>query len=445
MNPILYKGNSFASLKALHESYADKGVSYGSFYQRRKAGWKIEDALTAPQQKRVFKTFHVDGKTYPSLAELAQAAGISYLVAVKRCHRGWSDRDIFYGRQKQPKPPRDLVPRGAPVIVGGVQYKNIGQAHASITPVATLNTVKARLRNGWSYEQAFEIKAKIDGRKLRQHRPRGPQKRRQYVAFGVTYKTVASLARAHSVDEHLVYNRIRSGWTAERAVTEPKSAEVTVNGVTYNSAMSAWQKIGKTSFFVFNARKTAGHDLEVCLGLKPIKDDSQVVNGVTFGSLAAVAEAYDIKETVLSGRLNRMSLEEAIVYKPANGRYTAKRFRDDLQLANSPGLLYFVKIKFDGGLLHKIGITQRTIESRFAAEHDFETIATASGRLAKLFEIEQAIIKQFNAMHFRAEEEFEGRTETFLFTAEEETIVCEAIHAKVAPLKSSGVRFSSKA
>lgn len=435
MNPILYKGNRFASLKALHEAHADRGVSYGSFYGRQKAGWNLEEALTTPQQKKIFRTFHVDGKTYSSLAELAQAAGISYLVAVKRSHRGWDDHEIFHGRQKQPTPPRVPVPRGIPVIVGGVQYKNIGHAHACIAPAATLNSVMARLRYGWTYNQAFEIEVKIDGRKLRQKQPYGPQARKEYVVFGVTYKTVAALARAHSLDQHLVYNRLRSDWTAERAVTEPANAVVVVDGVTYKSAMNAWQKIGKTSFFVFNSRKFAGHDLETCLGLKPIKDESRVVNGVPYESLAAVATAYGIKESVLSGRLNRMSFEEALAYKPSNGRYTVKRFREDPQLANSPGHLYFVKIKFDGGILHKIGITQRTIESRFAAERDYETIALVSGPLGKMFEIEQAIIKQFKAMSFRAEDEFEGRTETFLFTDEEEAIICEAIHTKAASLR----------
>jgi len=231
----------------------------------------------------------------------------------------------------------------------------------------------------------------------------------------------------------------------ERAVTEPKYSEVIVDGVAYKSALNAWQKIGKTSFFVFNARKAAGHDLEVSLGFRPIKDESQVVNGVKYESLAAVAEAHGIKESVLSGRLNRMSLEEAIAYKPANGRYTSKRFKKDPQLAISPGHLYFVRIKFDGGVLHKIGITQRTIESRFAAEGDLEIIATASGPLAQLFEVEQGIIGQFKAMHYRAEEEFEGRTETFLFTSEEEGAVCEAICAKVISLKSADVYFASKA
>jgi len=199
--------------------------------------------------------------------------------------------------------------------------------------------------------------------------------------------------------------------------------------------MNAWKEIGETSFFVFNARKQAGHDLETCLGLKSFRDESQIVNGVSYPSLAEVAVAFGIKESVLESRVTRMSLEEAVTYNPSNGRYTLKRFKEAPVLAESFGYLYFIEITFPSGALHKVGITQRTVESRFAATPHFRTITVVTGPLCELFLIEQSIIKKFRANLFRGEDEFEGRTETFLLTRQEEKAILFEIEDKSASLK----------
>jgi hypothetical protein len=155
--------------------------------------------------------------------------------------------------------------------------------------------------------------------------------------------------------------------------------------------------------------------------------------------MSAVANKYDIKESVLWSRLNRMSISEAVVYNPSNGRYTTKRFKADPALARSVGYLYFVQIRFPGGSLHKVGITQRKVKARFAAHPNYREITVIEGRLGDLFLVEQSILREFRKKVYRAEDEFEGRTETFLLTADEEKAMLKAIQAKASAQKGGEV------
>jgi len=126
-----------------------------------------------------------------------------------------------------------------------------------------------------------------------------------------------------------------------------------------------------------------------------------------------------------------MTISEAVAYNPSNGRYTAKRFKCDPELARSVGYLYFVQIALPSGSFHKVGITRRTVESRFAGQPHYRTILVIEGILADLFVVEQSLIKEFRGNLCRAEDEFEGRTETFLLTEQEEEAMLKSIQEKV--------------
>ena len=132
----------------------------------------------------------------------------------------------------------------------------------------------------------------------------------------------------------------------------------------------------------------------------------------------------------LSGRLQMMTLEEAVEYIPANGRYTEARFKEDPNLALATGIFYFIKIESKDGPLHKIGITLKPIERRFQSTY-FELIAQYSGKMFDLYKIEQEILLQFKANHYRGDEDFDGRTETFLLIAHEELEMLKTIANKM--------------
>lgn len=487
-NPISYKGKVYPSLKKLVESEASDGLSYTNVANRVKDGWDLEKALCEPKNRNSRRIWVIGSREFTSLKDLAKEAGISYEAAVKRSHRGWSDEEIFYGRTKQKKE-KVVEPkktRGKSVCVKGEEYQNLRHAFDSIAPNCTFNTVRARLRYGWNLEEALEVEQKIDGRKSnanskkltiddialsvsqaakkysvpystvldrlnrgaspkqavgledikkgdllpqsKAYKNRKEREKKAYLVEGVVYRSVTELARAYGLAPALVYNRMRdNGWTPERSVKEGITETVKVQGITYRSSMNAWDEVGKTSFSTYQGRKLQGLPLEVCLGLEPLpRLERYDIDGVSYGSLADVAKAYDLTVGQLVSRLNNMTLEQAIIYKPSNGRYSESTFEKNPDLANTPGTLYFIRVALTDGVLHKIGITQKETTQRFYS-HDIEVIEEVRGRLRDLYDLEQMIISEFSEFHYRAEDEFEGRTETFLLLDEEEKEVLNFI------------------
>lgn len=490
MKKIKYKDIVYPSMKALFESEAIEGLTYAAFMSRIKNGLSIVDALSEVKNKNVSRKYIVDGREFKNLKELATAASISYEAAVKRSHRGWSDNQIFYGREnKTERVVKEKKKRGIEVNVNGVIYENLRYAFDVLKPSCSFNTLRARLRYGWTLEEALEVVQKVDGRKQvdsawildingvsfnvkeasekyqvsystvldRLHRgataeqavgleivkdgdlktqteaykSRSKRVKKEYIVDGVSYFSVAELARAYELPSSLVYNRMRdNGWSADRAVKEEVTEAVEINGKQYRSAMSAWESIGVTNFATYQGRKTQGFPLDICLGLTPLpSEEKYLVGGKTYGSISEVAKAHSLTASQLTSRLNNMSLEEAVVYVPSNGRYTAASFIKDPELANSKGVLYFIKIKLSNGVLHKIGITQKETSQRFNS-YKFELIHEVKGRLQDIYELEQLIVKEFAYLHYRAEDEFEGRTETFLLTDEEEGYVLDFIQER---------------
>lgn len=480
-NPISYKGKVYPSLKELVESEASDGLTYANVATRVRDGWDLEKALCEPKNKNSRKIWVIDRKEFTSLKDLAKEAGISYEAAVKRSHRGWSDEEIFYCRTKQ-KNEKVVEPektRGKSVCVEGEEYQNLRHAFDSIGPSCTFNTVRARLRYGWSLEEALEVERKVDGRKSnanskkltidditlsvsqaakkysvpystildrlnrgasskqavglenidkgdllpqsKANKNRKKIEKKSYLVDGVIYRSVTELAKAYGLAPALVYNRMRdNGWTPERSVKESITETVEVQGITYRSSMNAWDEVGKTSFSTYQGRKLQGLPLEVCLGLEPLpRLERYDVYGVSYGSLADVAKKYNLTVGQLTSRLNNMTLEQAVIYKPSNGRYSESTFEKNLDLANTPGTLYFIRVALADGVLHKIGITQKETTQRFYS-HYIEVIEEVRGRLSDLYGLEQLIISEFSELHYRAEDEFEGRTETFLLLDEEE-------------------------
>ncbi|HAS1031284.1 TPA: hypothetical protein I3782_004197 [Enterobacter cloacae] len=480
-NPISYKGKEYPSLKKLVESEASDGLSYSIVATRIRDGWDLEKALCEPRNKNSRKIWVIDNRKFTNLKELAKEAGISYEAAVKRSHRGWSDEEIFYGRTKEKKERviESKKSRGKSVYVKNKKYQNLRHAFDSIGPNCTFNAVRARLRCGWNLEEALEIEQKVDGRKTKAYskkltiddvtlsvsqasqkysvpystildrinrgasskqavdleviekgdlssqskayKNRSKREKKNYIVNGVIYSSVAELARAHELAPTLVYNRMRiNGWTPERSIKESLTETVEVQGITYRSSMNAWDRVGKTSFSTYQGRKYQGLPLEVCLGLEPLPVlERYDIDGVSYGSLADVAKSYDLTVGQLVSRLNNMTLEQAVVYKPSNGRYSDSAFENNPDLASIPGTLYFIRVILTDGILHKIGITQKETTQRFYSYH-IEVIEEFRGRLRDLYDLEQLIISEFSDLHYRAEDEFEGRTETFLLMDEEE-------------------------
>jgi hypothetical protein len=182
----------------------------------------------------------------------------------------------------------------------------------------------------------------------------------------------------------------------------------------------------------------AGHGLRVAIGLDPLPRRSghpsfagrHEVFGQWFDSLEEVAEHYSLSDAALRERMKKMSLEEAVSFRPFSGRYTEAKFAADPQMAARQATLYFVRVSCKDGELHKIGITTRSIRKRLGPRHS--VIAAWRGALIDVFRAEQAVMACFRDKHYRAEDEFAGKTETFIFLTEEEGRVIEAVEADIA-------------
>ena len=494
VKPIEYHGLTFDTVMELYKTVRPPDMSYMCLRNRLASGWDIEKALNTPVLAAWRRTYTVDGKLFDSLKALADAAGISYMSAVKRAQRGLSDDEIFYGPTKRTSvtaPKTEPKDRGIPVTIAGIKYQNLQRAYDSLKPSITLNAAKQRIRRGQSIEDAFLLTGRPDGRTtkvedrnltingakftsqqaakafgvplstVRDRKARGasdeqavglaaissgqllrqreaytdrkPTNQQSITVRGVTYKTVSELARTYGLSHALVYHRIRKyGWDPEKAVTEPVAAEVIVDGIAYRSAQAAWEIIGETSFSLFSARRTEELDIRVCLGIDPLPlKERYEYKGVTYPNLDELSAACGLTPGQLAGRLRTMTIEEAVNYRPIYGRYTPAKFRADPELAARNASLYFVRLQAKDGELHKIGITTRTTHARFYRS-SHKIIALWTGRLDRLYLIEQEIIDEFSANHYRAEEEFDGRTETFIFLPDEEAKVIQRITEKMS-------------
>lgn len=433
-NPIEFKGFTYKSLKELCNEHSAEGVSYACVAGRMKDKWDLGKALNEPQNKNERKVYKVGDMEYSSLKSLAKDAGISYEAAVKRSHRGWTDNEIFYGKFKELNSEVKVKKvLGTIVTIDGIEYGNLRVAYEQLNVSISYNTVRHRLNSGWSHQEAFGFIDKVDGRKVpKAKKLREPKLKKKLTVDNVEYVSIATLASAFHLPYKLVYNRINTNnWSCERAVKEPVSDQVTVDGRAFKNATKAWETMGKTNWSTYESRKLGGHSLEVCLGLQPLPSvDRYEVFGISFPTIAEVANAFNMSSSQLSGRLQTMTLEEAVVYVPANGRYTEARFKEDPNLAYATGTFYFIKIQSKDGLLHKIGITLKAIERRFQSTN-FELLAQYSGKMSDLYKIEQEVLKQFESNRYRGDEDFDGRTETFLLMAHEELEMLKTIAHKM--------------
>lgn len=360
---------------------------------------------------------------YKNFKELASAAGISYSAAIKRLHRGWSLEDIFYGRRKPQKKEGCRKSRGNGVEVFGESYANIRDAHAKLNISVSLKTVKARLRYGWSTEEALGLVDKVDGRKTRVFNKRGSKIKKSYTVDGVEYESITSLAKAYDLDRGLLYNRISLyEWSPDRAVKESVSNPVVIDGVEYRSALNAWESIGINPLTEFNSRMGRKLPIKVCIGIDPIPPiNVYEFRGKVYNSMEELAEEYGLRIGQLQYRLTIMSLEEALDYQPRNGRYTSKSFEDDPELATTRGSLYLAQMLFNGQVLHKVGITVRSVEHRLVSQK-YKVVAEYAGTMGDVYSVEQHILTRFEPSKCRADSSFDGRTETLLI---DEGGVCE--------------------
>lgn len=146
---IVCEGETFESVAAMCAHY---GVERFKTHSRIKRGWTPEQAVgLAPHNESMFrpKPVEINGVTYPNLTVAAAALGVKLATVKARIEDGYSIEDAFLGRLK----PR-VGSRGKPVEFAGITYVSMMALAEKFNLTGTL--VSKRLRSGWTLAQALE-------------------------------------------------------------------------------------------------------------------------------------------------------------------------------------------------------------------------------------------------------------------------------------------------
>lgn len=88
---------------------------------------------------------------------------------------------------------------------------------AEVTGISRI-TIQARLRHGWTEKEAVETPPLRNGTAARNARIR---KKSRKIEFRGCERTISEWASLTGIPPVTIFNRLRSGWTAERSLTEP--------------------------------------------------------------------------------------------------------------------------------------------------------------------------------------------------------------------------------
>ena len=302
--PVTVRGTRYRSVSAACEAL---GVNYPTVLHRLNRGWSPEQAFGEKREKAHpvnARAVRVGNRRYNTMAEAAEAFGLSASVVRTRLAAGWSITRTFK------TPPQRSGPVRA-VTVNGKRYRNL-QAAASAHG-RKIETVYSRLDRGWSLERALNAPFASSGAKTHAVRFKG----RTYEsldaaarALGLSARLLRSLRsrgfsqeaaltqaseRARQLGEQL---RRRAAFKAEALEHETRSRAVEFNGVRYEGYASL-ARAYQVPVASLKGRLRLGWTLEQALGLAPAPKlvrplRSVTVAGETFASIAAAARHFGV-------------------------------------------------------------------------------------------------------------------------------------------------------
>jgi hypothetical protein len=376
---FIFNGVKYPSVRALHgHNKSQINVSYLLFLSRIKEGMTPDEAAIATKKKTgtiFIEPQVIEGHTYTTIPEIAEAYGIKTNTMFKRYSRGHRGNSLIKMNERKdyvekvstgliasPKLPRkdskiiefrgkeysiygitsefdvnrktftDRMSRGATVeqalglkvfsdgrmTAEGVRSYEYNGQEMTIAQIAKLegipsNTLRNRLRRGVALEQALS-KERLERGVLAHSSVKKRAKKPRMVVDGVEYSSYAKLAAAYGLKYYVVYQRITLyGLTPEEAVkNEGKSKPLIVDGVTYDSMKLAAEKFG-VAINTLYARAKEGWTPRQVVGL----DAPPYV--ATYGyegemlTIEELSEKSGVSGKLLTGRIsNGHSATEAI-------------------------------------------------------------------------------------------------------------------------------------
>jgi len=140
----------------------------------------------------------VAGIPYSTIKEAAEAYDVSESVVGQRLSKGWTPEEAI-GLVDRPRASKSTKP----VEVGGVYYPS--QSAACKALKMSESAVIARLKRGWTLEQAYGVDKRI------------PKQNRPIVVDGKEFDSVKSAAQFFGIRSGTAMGRIKLGWTPEEA------------------------------------------------------------------------------------------------------------------------------------------------------------------------------------------------------------------------------------
>lgn len=201
-NAIRYKGKTYLSLSHLANTF---GLDSEVVRVRLVAGYDLKTAVEH-REHLLRKPCVVEGVRYPSEKAAAEHYGIKNNKVHRRRKRGWTLRQALGldSRRKPKTAPKRIVVEGTAYESRQAAVDHYGLEYA---------TVSARLKKGWSVEEAFEL---TERRKRTDH-----YNAQEVIVGGVTYHSMSAAARALNVPLARVQMRLKLAWSVDDAFTRP--------------------------------------------------------------------------------------------------------------------------------------------------------------------------------------------------------------------------------
>lgn len=153
----------------------------------------------------------INGKTYRSLRAAADALGVNVATVYRRLRDGRSlDAALV------PANGVGARPNAITVVIDRKTYASLSQACAAFNISKSL--VQQRMLLGWPIKEALTVPP---GGQRKRQRKRAPVAAKAVEVLGKQYPSIRQAAIELGIPPSLVYQRLRIGWTLERALTTP--------------------------------------------------------------------------------------------------------------------------------------------------------------------------------------------------------------------------------
>ena len=228
-----------------------------------------------------------NNKIYNSFTELCSNFGLTEGCVRARLKRGWSLEEALETIYRK----NDSGGTDKEIEVNGIQYKSIKIACKSLK-IKNYDKVYQRLKNkNYTVEQAFGLEP--------------PPKKKSSTAIKITigskkFESKRAAAIFHKIDERIISNRIKRGWTIEEAY-----------GLKNKSP-------NKNKIFLKNGKKRQGY-----IYLTSNKFNKKLYVGITIGS---IKERFNSHLYLANKQSNKDSLEYAI-WNHGSDQFTYKKLK----------------------------------------------------------------------------------------------------------------------